>query len=114
LLASKHVPTVLAELERRHDLVVIDTSAVGTFSDALILARHASATILVVEAGRTTVADVRQTIEVLRNVGAHVIGVVLNQGRVELAAGTTAAAGTATTVSPSAAPPWVPLARGFP
>jgi capsular polysaccharide biosynthesis protein/Mrp family chromosome partitioning ATPase len=72
LLASKHVPTVLAELERRHDLVVIDTSAVGTFSDALILARHASATILVVEAGRTTVADVRQTIEVLRKVGAHV------------------------------------------
>jgi tyrosine-protein kinase len=79
LMGSRHVQDVLRDLEGRYDLVVVDTPAVGDVADALGLARAASATLLVVESGRTTGDDVRQVAGALETVGASILGVVLNR-----------------------------------
>ncbi len=68
-------------LEEKHDLVVIDTPPAQLVTDALSLAAKASGTILVVEAGKTNARLAEQTIRALRNVGANVVGVVLNKAK---------------------------------
>jgi Mrp family chromosome partitioning ATPase len=74
-------------LEEQHDLVVIDTPPAQLVTDALSLAAKASGTILVVEAGKTNARLAEQTITALRNVGANVVGVVLNKAKRHRSAG---------------------------
>lgn len=79
LLASTRAGQLIEALEGQHDLVIIDTPPTGAVTDALSMAARASATIIVIEAGKTSARHVRHTIESLRAVGANVIGVVLNK-----------------------------------
>jgi polysaccharide biosynthesis transport protein len=79
LLASKRASAVLDAIGPEQDLIVIDTAPAGLVSDPLSIAASASATILVVEAGKTKASQAAATIETLREVGANVIGVVLNK-----------------------------------
>jgi len=79
LLESRRARTLLAELAEDHDLLVIDSAPAGVVSDALSVAAHASATILVVEAGKTNASQAAAVIRALRDVGANVIGVVINK-----------------------------------
>jgi Mrp family chromosome partitioning ATPase len=50
-------------------------------TDALSVAAECSATVVVIEAGKTNAAQASAAIASLRNVGANVIGVVLNKAR---------------------------------
>lgn len=79
LLASKTTVGVLRRLEKQFDLVVIDTPPVQVVTDAVSLAASGSATILVVESGRTNARQATKTIADLRAVGANIVGVVLNK-----------------------------------
>ncbi len=79
LLESRRARALLTELTEDHDLLVIDSAPAGVVSDALSLAAHASATILVVEAGKTNGPQAAAVIRALRDVGANVIGVVINK-----------------------------------
>jgi len=79
LLASKRAIALLDSIGPGEDLIVIDTAPAGLVTDALSIATGASATILVVEAGKTTASQAAGTIDALREVGANVIGVVLNK-----------------------------------
>jgi succinoglycan biosynthesis transport protein ExoP len=81
LLASHRAKLLLHSLAAKHDMLVIDTPPADVVTDALSIAADASATILVVEAGRTNAAQANAVIESLRGVGANVIGVVLNKAR---------------------------------
>jgi non-specific protein-tyrosine kinase len=87
LLASKHTARVLTMLEEQYDLVVLDTPPAQLVTDALSLAAKASGTIVVVEAGKTNARLAEQTITALRNVGANVVGVVINKARRHRSAG---------------------------
>ena len=87
LLASKRAMSVLDAIGPQEDLVVIDTAPAGLVTDALSVAAGASATILVVEAGKTKSSQAANTIEALREVGANVIGVVLNKTSRRVGAG---------------------------
>ncbi len=87
LLASKRAIALLASIGPDEDLIVIDTAPAGLVSDALSIATRASATILVVEAGRTKASQAARTIDALREVGANVIGVVLNKTSRRVGAG---------------------------
>jgi non-specific protein-tyrosine kinase len=79
LLASKRGMAVLKAIGPEQDLIVIDTAPAGLVTDPLSVAAGASATILVVEAGKTKASQAAGTIDSLREVGANVIGVVLNK-----------------------------------
>jgi len=79
LLASKRAMAVLQSIGPEQDLIVIDTAPAGLVTDPLSIASGASATMLVVEAGKTKASQAAGTIDALREVGANVIGVVLNK-----------------------------------
>jgi capsular exopolysaccharide synthesis family protein len=87
LLASKRAIALLGSIGPQEDLIVIDSAPAGLVTDALSLAAGASATILVVEAGKTKASQAASTIDALREVGANVIGVVLNKTSRRVGAG---------------------------
>jgi ATPases involved in chromosome partitioning len=77
---------LLDKLAQNFDLLIIDTPPVLIASDAAILSRHAGgATLLVVRAGRTQAAALRDAMQQLANVGTRVIGTVLNDPDGEVA-----------------------------
>jgi capsular exopolysaccharide synthesis family protein len=78
LLASRKTPSVLRELERRADIVVVDAPALLSTTDAAILARGCAGAIVVARYGRTRREDVLQGVERLEAVRARVVGAVLN------------------------------------
>ena len=73
--------SLLDELSRRYDYVVIDAPPVLGQADAALLARLAGGVVLVVRAGETNGAAVAAAFGRLRTLRARVLGVVLNAVR---------------------------------
>jgi len=78
LLGSDRARTVLATLRNNCDIVVIDAPAVLPVLDALVLSRQVDATLLVARPERSTRGQVVAALQRLRQVGAPVVGTVLN------------------------------------
>lgn len=76
LLRAPATDDFLLKLQEEADLTVVDTAPVMAVSDALLLARSVSLTVLVVRAGRSRVSDVVESVERLENAGTRV-GIVL-------------------------------------
>ena len=68
-------------LRSNFNLVIVDCPPVITGQQAAALASVADGTVLVVEAERTRVTDVARTRETLEQLGAKILGVVLNKRR---------------------------------
>lgn len=81
LLASRRTRLLIHGLEKQRDILIIDTPPAQALTDALSVAAHSSGVILVVESGKTNAADARAVIDSLQNVGAKVLGVVLNKAK---------------------------------
>ena len=60
------------------DIVLIDCPPVLPVTDAAVLSARVDATLLVATAGQTTVGALRRSVELLRQVEAPLIGMVLN------------------------------------
>lgn len=78
LLASPALPALLAELERRYDLVLIDSPPTVILSDARILSRYVDGVVVVVRENTTSRMLVREAIHGLEQVRARVLGVIVN------------------------------------
>lgn len=81
LLSGTRVPTMLAELSRRYDVVLVDTPPALAVSDPALLARHAGMTLLVLRAGHHTAREIALTLDRLQRSGAQVTATVLNDAR---------------------------------
>jgi len=79
LLGSQRMRSVVDELAKRFDIVLIDSPPVLPVADAMILSGYADAVLLVVAAGQTRRAELRRTAEKLAQASAPVVGVVLNK-----------------------------------
>ena len=79
LLSSPRVVKLFEELSERCDIVLIDTPPTLPVSDALAASRLADAVLMVTTAGQSTRKGVQRALELLRNVGAPVVGTVLNK-----------------------------------
>jgi capsular exopolysaccharide synthesis family protein len=79
LLGSRRLRELLDELARNADVVVIDSPPVLPVTDAAVLAREVDGVLLVIDAGETRREVARRAAEGLQQVGAHLIGVVLNK-----------------------------------
>jgi tyrosine-protein kinase len=79
LLNSARVQDVFATLRDHFDLVLIDSPPVLPVTDAAILSRYADATLMLVAAGETRRGDLQRAVEKLNQVGATILGVVLNK-----------------------------------
>jgi polysaccharide biosynthesis transport protein len=81
LLASRRTTLLIRALEKQRDILIIDTPPAQGLTDALSVAAHSSGVILVVESGKTNADQALAVIESLHNVGAKVLGVVLNKAK---------------------------------
>lgn len=81
LLSGKRMRAVLDELRLRFDFVVVDSAPVLSVSDGLTIAQYVDGVVVVAQSARTTVTPLDQALAMLEQVGAPVLGVVLNRVR---------------------------------
>jgi capsular exopolysaccharide synthesis family protein len=80
LVASDSLATVLSQLADGADFVVVSSSPLLPYNDALALARHADGVVIVATARRTRKRHLADGAAKLRRVGAPAIGVILDRG----------------------------------
>jgi exopolysaccharide transport family protein len=76
---SAAMDTLLAELRRRYQLVIIDTAPVLAVADTRILAAKADAVVFLTRWRKTPDKAVENSIQLLDQAGAHIAGVALVQ-----------------------------------
>lgn len=78
LLASSNMRDVLNQLREQYDHIVIDTPPSLSVTDAVVLSPRADAVVLVIRSGKTTKQALRRSRDILMQVNAKVVGVLLN------------------------------------
>jgi len=78
LLSSNKAAAVIKALAEEFDIVLVDTTPVLPVTDALVVSRFVDATLLVVDARSTSRKAVRRALQLLGQVNAPVLGLVLN------------------------------------
>lgn len=78
LLGSKKMESILSAMEQNADVVLVDTPPALAVTDAAVLAPKVDGVLLVVRPGKTRARALSQTLEQMRQVGANVVGVVIN------------------------------------
>lgn len=76
LLSSERMESVLGELERGSDLVIVDSAAALAVSDALPLLRWTSGVVLVARLNRSTRAGIRRLQRIIEAARGTLLGVV--------------------------------------
>jgi capsular exopolysaccharide synthesis family protein len=79
LLGSKRLLRIVHDLATEADILVFDTPPINAVTDAALLAARFDATILVIEAGRTSRAAVQRAKDTIQAVGGSLAGAVLNK-----------------------------------
>lgn len=78
LLMGEGFQAVMAEINERYDLVIVDTPPVLAVTDALLIARAAATTLLVARFGKTSVKEIENCLKRLQQMGVQVKGAILN------------------------------------
>jgi polysaccharide biosynthesis transport protein len=81
LLDTRRFGDFVAKVRPDGRAVLLDAPALLAVSDGALVAARADAVLLVAAAGQTTRDEVRRALEVLRQVGASVVGLVLNRSK---------------------------------
>ncbi|WP_454844308.1 CpsD/CapB family tyrosine-protein kinase [Priestia megaterium] len=83
LLASAQMAELLKEMKEQFDMIIFDTPPILAVADAQILANQVDGTILVVSSGKTEKDAALKSKELLSNAQGKLLGVVLNNRKVE-------------------------------
>ena len=83
LLSGRRMDAFAEELSRRFDYVIIDSAPILAVSDAAALSRHVDGVLLVAQAKRVSLPQLRDCLTHLERVGAPVLGIVLNRAKVD-------------------------------
>jgi succinoglycan biosynthesis transport protein ExoP len=78
LLSSEKLPHLIQTAQEKYDFVVFDSAPVMTVTDALILSRLLTTTLVVIRASKTTYEVINKGLERLKEVKAPVAGLVIN------------------------------------
>jgi capsular exopolysaccharide synthesis family protein len=78
LLHTSAFSSLLQEMARRYDRIVIDSPPAGVVADAVIMATQVDGTLIVLKAGRTSRDAIARTTRSLIDVKARLFGAVLN------------------------------------
>jgi len=79
LLGSIKMRQLLRQMKEYAELVIIDTPPASMITDAALVASITDGVILVIESGKTLIDQAVNTKEILRNVRANILGVVINK-----------------------------------
>jgi protein-tyrosine kinase len=83
ILGSRRMEAAIERLRAAADIVLFDTPPVVAVTDAAVLATKVDGVLLVFQAGRTSRERARRARQILEKVKANIIGVVLNNAKVE-------------------------------
>lgn len=78
ILASNAMTMLLEKLKTMYDIIIIDSAPLQAVTDAQIISNKVDGTLLVIRAGLTKREAILQAKELLNQVNAKIIGVVLN------------------------------------
>ncbi len=78
MLGSKRMESLINALRKKYNHILIDSPPVTAVTDALVLSKSADGVIMVIRTGDTARQIVKNGMDQLNNVGAHIIGAVLN------------------------------------
>ncbi|MDX1630967.1 MAG: polysaccharide biosynthesis tyrosine autokinase [Thermoanaerobaculia bacterium] len=82
LLASDRMQQLLADADRRYDLVLMDTPPLLAVTDASLLASMSDGTVVCLQAGRILKDEAVECCDRLRLAGIRILGTVLNRYRI--------------------------------
>ncbi|HMQ04009.1 MAG TPA: polysaccharide biosynthesis tyrosine autokinase [Pyrinomonadaceae bacterium] len=78
LIGSEQMANLLKRLQKHYTHVVIDSPPITSFTDGVLIASMVDGVILVVHSGKSSRQVVRRARVLLQDVGARILGVVLN------------------------------------
>lgn len=78
LLMSERFQAVMAWINEHYDIVIVDTPPVLAVTDAELVARLASTTLLVARFGKTSAKEIEKSVKRLLQTGVQVNGAILN------------------------------------
>jgi capsular exopolysaccharide synthesis family protein len=84
LLGSGAMQDFLDSVAERYDIVILDSPPLLAATDAAILSRSADGALVVVRAGKTETGALHAAVQLLTNVGARILGTVLNDPDAEI------------------------------
>jgi capsular exopolysaccharide synthesis family protein len=79
LLGSAKMRALLRRLSTQFDTIILDSPPALAVTDAVLMSTQTDGVLIVLDAGRTKKAQLQQVNEMLGEVGARVIGTVLNR-----------------------------------
>jgi capsular exopolysaccharide synthesis family protein len=86
ILASQRMGELLALLRSKAEYVLIDTPPIIAVTDAAVLAPKVDGVLIVINAGKTKRDLAIKARDMLRQVNAHILGVVLNNAQIDKSA----------------------------
>jgi succinoglycan biosynthesis transport protein ExoP len=78
ILMSQRFQTVLAELAKRFDRIILDSPPLQVVTDAVVLSQWTDGVILVVKAGKTLRDEIKRSARQVRSVRGNIVGVIVN------------------------------------
>ena len=79
LLLTKRFETVLGELSRRFDRLILDSPPIQPVTDAIVLSKRVDGVVLVVRASKTMRDELRRSARMIRDIGGSIVGVIVNE-----------------------------------
>lgn len=79
LLLTKRFETVLGELAKRFDRIILDSPPIQPVTDAVVLSKRVDGVVLVVRASKTLREELRRSARMIRDVGGSIVGVIVNE-----------------------------------
>jgi len=86
MLGFRRVDEAIARLKEAADMVIFDTPPIIAVTDAAVLSSKVDGVLLVFSAGRTKRDQARRAQAILEKVNANLVGVVLNNAKLDRAA----------------------------
>ncbi len=84
LLASDAMQSAIEEMQKKYDVVLLDTPPVLKVSDAQIAANLCEGSVLVLSSGKTEIQQAIKAKELLNSANSHFLGVVLNNKKMKM------------------------------
>lgn len=79
IISSIFMKRAIEKFKELYDYVIIDSHSLNLVSDASVLSTYCDGTILVASSGEVNIEDIKLAKENLINMGANILGVVLNK-----------------------------------
>ena len=83
-IASDGLSTLMTQLRKHYDVIILDSPALDGIADAAVLAHSVDGVLLVADRRRLRAPELARALESLEKSGANVLGVVLNHTPVHL------------------------------